>query len=186
MHLELVRRLVTAVTLGVTSGRRDYLKRTPIAAVVLWVMPRGGVTNHIGVERESSSFIGHTLYSASPHYPFPVPPPLSPFLSFPISSSLPFFAPSISLSFLQNHSLPESFIRVTHPEDEPFLPLSCAMATNNRKKQECLRLKICRGFRYPTPLLHYYSAGNGWLLPNAEAEVCLSASMLTPMCFLGQ
>lgn len=93
--------------------------------------------------------------------------------------------PSHFLFFKTTHC--RNLLFVSHiPKMNLFLPLSCAMATNNRKKQECLRLKICRGFRYPTPLLHYYSAGNGWLLPNAEAEVCLSASMLTPMCFLGQ
>lgn len=35
-------------------------------------------------------------------------------------------------------------------------------------------------------LLYYYSTGNGWLLPSAEARICISASMATPMCFLGQ
>lgn len=144
-------------------------------------MPPGGVTNHIGVERKSSLFIGHTLYSASPHHPFPILPPLSPFLSFPISSSLPFH--TIHLTFFSSNALTAKlhFFKCHPSEEEHFLPFSCVVAVNNRKKQKCFCLKIHQGFGSPALLLYYYRTGNGWLLPNTEARICISASMVTPM-----
>lgn len=71
-------------------------------------------------------------------------------------------------------------------EHESFLPFSCVVAVNNRKKWECCCVKIHRGFRSSALLLHYNRTGNGWLLPKAEARICISASMVTPMCFLRQ
>lgn len=147
-------------------------------------MPRGGVTNHIGVQRRSSSFIGHTCRSASPdHSKNRYSCPRSS--AFPISS-LPFFfvfPPFIWPSFLlQSHAVPNLLISfVTH------LNMNLgAVAENNRKKREGCCVKIHRGSRAVALLQHYNSTGNGWLLPKAEAWTCISASAVTPMCFLGQ
>lgn len=104
-------------------------------------MPRGGVTNHIGVERKSSSFIGHTRYSASPCYPSTILPLLSPFLSFPISSSLR--SSTIHLTFFSTNPLTakHTFFPGHTSKDGRFLPVSCPVAVNNRKGSECLSLK---------------------------------------------
>lgn len=149
-------------------------------------MPRGGVTNHIGVQRRSSSFIGHTLRSASPATPMrrtaaPVPVPRR--FQFPPYLFSFVFPPFIWPSFLlQIHSLPNLLISfVTH------LNMNLgAVAENNRKKREGCCVKIHRGSRAVALLQHYNSTGNGWLLPKAEAWTCISASAVTPVCFLGQ
>lgn len=51
-----------SINLAVTSGRA-YLKRTAIVPVVLWVMPRGCVTNHTGVEEELIIYWSHTIHN---------------------------------------------------------------------------------------------------------------------------
>lgn len=141
-------------------------------------MPQGGVTNQIGVKRKSSSFIGHTLYSASPHYPFQILLLLSPFFSFPISSFLPLRA--TYLTFFSSNPL-LIFSSVTYLKKATIFLFPCPVVVNNRKEWKCLCLKTYQGFGSPAPLLHYYKTGNGWLLPNAEAWMCISASMATPM-----
>lgn len=171
-----VRWLVTALTSGVTSGR-DHLEDTLLPAV-LWVMPQGDGTNQIGVERRSSSFIGHTLHSASPHYPFPTQPLPFPFHSFPhFLYSVIFHHPSCFLLF-QIHFLPNMFFFWCHTfEHKPFLLFSCVVAVNNGKMSVAL-WKILPGFVLVL-LPHHNSPANGCLLPNAEAWISISASMVT-------
>lgn len=153
MHLELIWWFVTAITVGVTSAR-DYLKHNPIAPVVLWVMPRGGVTNHIEVKRKSS-FIGHTLFSIAP---LPISNTPASVLIPLMSSSLPFRTTNLTFFPL----LPNLIFFWCHTsKDEHFLPFSCPVAVNDRKKQEYFSLKIYQGFGSQAPLLQYITTGLG-------------------------
>lgn len=113
-------------------------------------------------ERKSSSFIGHTLYSASLHYPFPILPFLSPFLFFPISSSLPFR----NIHLILFSSKPPAanvifffFFWCHKSEDRRFLPFSHPVALNKQNGPKMPLFQNLSGLWFFQ--LCYYKTVNG-------------------------
>lgn len=144
---------------------------------VLWVMPRGGVTNHIGVQRRSSSFIGHAdthtlTHSALPSRATAAPVPL--FLCASDSLSKIIVAPFVWPSFpsqcypgCQTRLFPR-VARLTFP--------SRRTTGGGRRGGRCV--KIHRGFI--TPLRQRWEAGG--CCQKAEAWTRTAASAVTPFC----
>lgn len=123
---------------------------------------------------ESREGAHHLLvtHSIQQHPTSPTPTQL---LLFPLH----FFSHFLNSVFFH---LPSWFLSTKHSFSvwchKPFRLFSCVVAVNNGK----MRVLPCRKFTQAFVLVllpHHNSAGNGSLLPSAEARICTSASVVT-------
>lgn len=136
--------------------RQGPFRRHPSASCIVGNASGRWNQSHWSQEKELIIYWSYTPFSIAPLALSNTAPALPILLSNPLSAK-------------------HSFFVWCH---KPLLLFSCVVAVNNGK----MRVLLCGKFTQAFVLVllpHHNSAGNGSLLPNAEARICTSASVVT-------
>lgn len=155
--------------------RQGPFRRHPSASCIVGNALGRWNQSHWSQEKELIIYWSYTPFSIAPLALSNTAPALPIPLFPPMSSTLSLL--TFHLDFLSSNPLSakHSFFVWCH---KPLLLFSCVVAVNNGK----MRVLLCGKFTQAFVLVllpHHNSAGNGSLLPNAEARICTSASVVT-------